>query len=255
MYGERLSSSGSGPQIAFGYTGREHSPDIPLNYNRDRYLDVRGGRWNQPDRFGMVDGLNEYRYAKSNPALLSDPSGRSSYFKAIMFWVAPELYLYSVISEKPYQLHQDLREMIATLPSPDNGDTIDGDIQIAEQHPSNAFWFAGQFKPLGPWDYTPKRSELNPFTQIAYGATGTAVGFPPSVLLRAAGALQVAMDLGRTYMEFFGGGLNPHERPAVQGLGTPLDLAGPYGDDPVDYVFIMLGITYYLTKGAPPCAR
>jgi RHS repeat-associated protein len=51
VYGERVGTSGPGPALAFGYTGREHDPS-GLNYHRDRYLDVRTGRWLQPDRLG-----------------------------------------------------------------------------------------------------------------------------------------------------------------------------------------------------------
>src|SRR5262249_36070646 len=34
VYGERLTSAGNGPQIPFGYTGREHNADTLINYNR-----------------------------------------------------------------------------------------------------------------------------------------------------------------------------------------------------------------------------
>ena len=36
----------------------------------------REARFLSPDRAGMIDGPNVYAYAKSNPAMLTDPSGR-----------------------------------------------------------------------------------------------------------------------------------------------------------------------------------
>src|SRR5262249_33987218 len=50
VYGERLSSIGSGPQIAFGYSAREHDIDTGQMYHRDRERDLRTASWLQPDR-------------------------------------------------------------------------------------------------------------------------------------------------------------------------------------------------------------
>ncbi|KFE67934.1 RHS repeat-associated core domain-containing protein [Hyalangium minutum] len=73
-YGART-TSGSGPMLAFGYTGREHD-STGLNYHRDRYMDPKLGRWIQPDRLGMVDGANIYQYVRGNPTAYVDPSGK-----------------------------------------------------------------------------------------------------------------------------------------------------------------------------------
>jgi RHS repeat-associated protein len=73
VYGVR-SSSGTGPQLAMGFTGREHD-ESGLNYHRDRYLMPGMGRWTQADRLRMVDGPNVYAYAAANPVNLVDALG------------------------------------------------------------------------------------------------------------------------------------------------------------------------------------
>jgi RHS repeat-associated protein len=75
VYGERTSSTGTGPALAFGFTGREHDSS-GLNYHRDRYLDVRLGRWNQPDRLGFVDGINLFQYVRGQPNQFVDRAGK-----------------------------------------------------------------------------------------------------------------------------------------------------------------------------------
>ncbi|MGV3614780.1 MAG: RHS repeat-associated core domain-containing protein [Fimbriimonas sp.] len=93
-YGASLSSSGSGstPRFrwigAWGYvsTSRAHS-DV---YVRARHYGGSTGRWTTADPAGYGDGWNLYRYAKSNPLTLVDPSGH----KAIKITVddGPESY-------------------------------------------------------------------------------------------------------------------------------------------------------------------
>jgi RHS repeat-associated protein len=76
VYGERAGSTGTGPTVAWGYTGREHDPS-GLNYNRGRYLDAARGRWNQPDRLGLFgDGPNFFWYGSGSPVMRRDPQGR-----------------------------------------------------------------------------------------------------------------------------------------------------------------------------------
>jgi RHS repeat-associated protein len=73
VYGART-TSGTGPEIAYGFTGREHDAS-GLNYNRDRYLDALRGRWTQPDRKKFQDGPNFFLYAASSPVRFVDPTG------------------------------------------------------------------------------------------------------------------------------------------------------------------------------------
>ncbi|MBZ4420465.1 DUF6531 domain-containing protein [Myxococcus sp. RHSTA-1-4] len=72
-YGDRK-TTGSGPQLAFGFTGREHDAS-GLRYHRDRYADAMVGRWNQVDRLGMLAGANFYEYVGGKAVLHRDPSG------------------------------------------------------------------------------------------------------------------------------------------------------------------------------------
>lgn len=73
VFGNR-SASGTGAEIQFAFGGREQDAS-GLIYSRDRYIDPSVGKWLQPDRRKMVDGPNQYQYAKSSPAQLVDPFG------------------------------------------------------------------------------------------------------------------------------------------------------------------------------------
>ncbi len=75
VYGERLASSGNGPQIAFGYTGREYDADTGMLNGRARYLNPRNGAWLSKDPFGIQAGANYYSYVGNNPAAAFDPFG------------------------------------------------------------------------------------------------------------------------------------------------------------------------------------
>lgn len=44
-----------------------------------RYFSPQTGNFLSPDRAGMIDGPNEYAYAKSNPAMYTDPTGMTIY--------------------------------------------------------------------------------------------------------------------------------------------------------------------------------
>ena len=74
VYGARA-TSGTGPQLAFGFTGREMDPDSTLNYHRDRYLSPALGRWVQPDRISNIAGPNFYSYVLNAPVNAGDPTG------------------------------------------------------------------------------------------------------------------------------------------------------------------------------------
>ncbi|MEQ1736633.1 MAG: RHS repeat-associated core domain-containing protein, partial [Rhodoglobus sp.] len=77
VYGART-STGTGPDLAFGFTGREQDSG-GLNYNRNRFYMSRTGNWLQADRSGMIDGPSLYQYVKANPVAMKDPTGRFSY--------------------------------------------------------------------------------------------------------------------------------------------------------------------------------
>ncbi len=74
-YGTR-SSTGSGPEVAWGFTGREHDKDTGLRKHRKRDVLESFEGWTQPDTVGHVAGLNLYEYSNGSPTVNTDPSGR-----------------------------------------------------------------------------------------------------------------------------------------------------------------------------------
>lgn len=91
-------------------------------------------------------------------------------------------------------------------------------------------WFYGKVRNGGPWDYKKGQPQYQSFGNFHYGAVGTAGGIPEQVLLRAAGAAQMrAGTSDATFGSFWGD--------------------APYGDDPVDQVWIKAGIDYAKAKG------
>jgi hypothetical protein len=75
------------------------------------------------------------------------------------------------------------------------GVSLEDNIREAERR-RDPVWFFNQVKPYGPWDYKRKYgSKYEEFGNLNYGATGRATGFPPDVLRRGAGAMQVGSDL------------------------------------------------------------
>lgn len=91
-------------------------------------------------------------------------------------------------------------------------------------------WFYSKVRNSGDWDYKKGQSQYESFGNFHYGAVGTAAGFSEAVLLRAAGAAQ---SLAGTSTEEFGRWW----------------AEAPYGDDPVDQVWIKAGIDYAKSKG------
>ena len=89
----------------------------------------------------------------------------------------------------------------------------------------NPFWFYGQVRNRGPWDYKQRGREFEDFGNFNYGATATAFGFPLQVTKRMAGYAQIRAKNSRP--EF----------------GKPWGSA-PYGDDPKDQAMIDAGIRY-----------
>jgi RHS repeat-associated protein len=73
-YGE--TSFGSFGRKRYRFTGRERDEESGLSYHEARYYMPWLGRWGSSDPAGVVDGLNLFVYARGNPMLLIDPTGR-----------------------------------------------------------------------------------------------------------------------------------------------------------------------------------
>jgi RHS repeat-associated protein len=68
------SSSSNGDR--YGYTGREWSTELSLQYNRARWYDPATKRWMSQDPLGFDAGdSNLYRYVSNAPTYMEDPSG------------------------------------------------------------------------------------------------------------------------------------------------------------------------------------
>ena len=59
------------------------------------------------------------------------------------------------------------------------------------------YWFAMQNYPHAPWDYNKQGLKYDPAGNFNYGATGTAIGIPSSILLKGADAYKDVMNFWR----------------------------------------------------------
>src|SRR5271157_1131278 len=75
---EAVSSSIEVSAKRYRYTGKEREEETGLYYHGARYYAPWLGRWTAADPLNMVDGANPYGYARGNPILRNDPSGRAS---------------------------------------------------------------------------------------------------------------------------------------------------------------------------------
>ena len=92
-------------------------------------------------------------------------------------------------------------------------------------------WFYSKVKNKGEWDFKQLGRQYADFGNFHYGAVGTAIGLSEGVLLRAAGAAQ---SIAGTSKEEFDKWWSE----------------APYGDDPVDQVWIKAGIEYAKSKSS-----
>ena len=91
--------------------------------------------------------------------------------------------------------------------------------------PTDYLWFYHQVKNKGPWDFKQRGKQYEAFGNFHYGAVGTAMGMAREVLERAAGWAQ-----GRA-------GTSESKNGMWAGLA-------PYGDDPMDQMYIKAGVDY-----------
>ncbi|HET8924383.1 MAG TPA: SpvB/TcaC N-terminal domain-containing protein [Candidatus Acidoferrum sp.] len=62
----------------YGYTGKERDDETGFYYHGARYYAPWLGRWTNCDPAGLIDNLDLYIYARSNPVRFADRSGRQS---------------------------------------------------------------------------------------------------------------------------------------------------------------------------------
>lgn len=91
-------------------------------------------------------------------------------------------------------------------------------------------WFYTKVRNGGDFDYKQRGRIFASFGNFNYGAVGSAAGISEAVLLRAAGAAQTAAGTSREEFDKWWS-------------------EAPYGDDPVDQVWIKAGIEYAKSKG------
>jgi hypothetical protein len=142
------------------------------------------------------------------------------------------------------------QEKCPTVPAyPSNAD-LDGNIELARKNgfaspwnplkpaydASAAVWFKNQVQNKGPWDYKQQGKQYENFGNFNYGATGLALGFDETTLLREAGRAQQAAGTSKAEWNDPGWHMNPWG-------GEP-----PYGDDPDDQEQIKKGFEYYYAR-------
>lgn len=120
-------------------------------------------------------------------------------------------------------------------PSAPPGVDIEANINEAEGK-WNPVWFYNQVRNKGPWDFKQLGRQYEDFGNFHYGATGTAFGFPESVLLNMAGRAQKAA----------GNSLPAYGEPGP--IFWPFSGTGSYGDDPKDQYWIKKGIDFYTNR-------
>ena len=203
-FGNVVVDSAPGTQ-PFGFAGGLRDRDTELVRFGARDYDPVTARWAAKDPLRYRAGpSNFYAYADGDPINFIDPGG--------------------LCRLPPGML----------VPA---GANVNANMTAAANH--GHWWFYKQVKTGGEWDYSfrvnPKYSD---FTQFNYGATGTANGFSPGVLRRAAGF----------YQQYFGR--------AEDGVGSPFGDA-PFGDDPRDEFYVRLGIAYAecLQREGSQCPR
>jgi len=121
------------------------------------------------------------------------------------------------------------------LPPVPPGENIDKNIDYMMAK-GNAFEFYQLVRNGGDWDYKQKGRQYEYGGNFNYGATGRAMGFPRSVLLREAGRANLKADPTRKNK-------NLGHPPAIP--LCPVGGKAPFGDDPNDQKAIEDGMDYF----------
>lgn len=157
---------------------------------------------------------------------------------------ASNLYLYTrndpMNSSDPLGLDSGEGYIIgppAPIPDhPANAD-VDQNIQRACNHRNDVtklIWFRKLVHNKAPWDYKQLGPQYQAFGNFNFGATAAAAGIPLNFALQQAGAAQIAAGTSQPEWQ------TPEGQP-------------PYGDDPVDQMYIRDGYDYFMRHYDKDC--
>ncbi|MFA0813730.1 RHS repeat-associated core domain-containing protein [Microbulbifer epialgicus] len=201
-------------EVSLRFPGQIKGEEAPYYYNYFRDYDPSSGRYLQSDPIGLEGELNTYAYVSGNPINYFDPFGLKEYPDNFVGPLPPDGYYTSEMTQTK----------CGKVPSAPPGTNINSNMQLADDK-WDPFWFYDQVRNKGPWDYKQKGRKYEDFGNFNFGATGSAFGFPQSVLQRGAGWANQKAD------------------PTRKNLGSPWGWY-PYGDDPSDQEQIEKGSNY-----------
>lgn len=115
------------------------------------------------------------------------------------------------------------------VPSMPPGANLDANIQAACNHRNDVtklVWFRQAVHNKAPWDYKQLGTQYQAFGNFNFGATAAAAGINMQFALQQAGLAQVQAGTSKPEWQ--------------QDMNKP-----PYGDDPVDQMYIMSGYDYF----------
>lgn len=189
------------------FPGQYYDWETNLFHNGFRDYDAQTGRYIESDPIGLLGGINTYVYVDNQPTLQTDPLG--------------------LMGSRGNPAAHPPCKCPKPPPSPP-GASVCENMKDAKDH-YNPKWYYDQVRNKGPWDYKQQGSQYQDFGNFNYGATGSAFGWPDTVLERMAGWAQ--QQAGTSKPEW----------------NSPYGSA-PYGDDPSDQEQIRNGIEFARCK-------
>lgn len=139
---------------------------------------------------------------------------------------------------RPADVYGPLQEGECWSPIPTHPADADVDANMNEASGMwpNPFAFKDAVENRGRWDYKQRARAYENFGNFNYGATGNAWGFPEEFLKREAGKAQIDRKTSKREWIKYDGRYNSQMLP-------------PYGDDPIDQMWIQRGIDYARSGG------
>jgi RHS repeat-associated protein len=199
----------------FGFAGGLYDSLTGLVRFGVRDYDPETGRWTTKDPIGFAGGdTNLYGYVLSDPVNFIDPRGLKEY---------PDNFI-GPLEQSGYYTSEMTQTKCGKVPPSPSGADIEKNMKQADDN-WDPLWFYNQVRLKGPWDYKQQGGKYEDFGNFNFGATGSAFGFPDSVLYRGAGWANQQADPTRT------------------NLGSPWG-GYPYGDTASDQEQIRKGINF-----------